>query len=43
MRWTNLEPVPQGEGSQKEEDEYQTLTSVCTESRKMVLLILSAG
>ena len=29
MRWMNLEPIIQGEVSQKEKDEYRILTHIC--------------
>ena len=28
MRWTDLEPIAQSEGSQKEKDKYCTLTHI---------------
>jgi len=28
MRWINLEPIIQSEGSQKEKDKYHTLTHI---------------
>ena len=42
VRWMNLEPVIQGEVSQKEKNEYDILT-IHSKSRKLVLMNLSAG
>ena len=41
VRWMNLEPDIQSEGSQKEKNKY-ILMNIYMESRKMVLINLSA-
>ena len=43
MRWINLETIVPSEASHKEKDKYQILMHIYTESRKMVLMNLSAG
>ena len=42
MRWMNLEPIIQSKVSQKEKDKYHILMYIYMESRKMVLINLSA-
>ena len=43
MRWMNLEPIIQSEVNQKEKNNYHILIHIYMESRKMVLMNLSAG
>ena len=43
VRWMKLEPVIQSEVSLKEKDKYFTVTHICMESRKMVLMNLFSG
>ena len=43
MRRLNLEPIIQGEVSQKEKDKYHILSYIYTEARRMVLKNLLAG
>ena len=42
MMWMNLEPIIQSKVSQKEKDKYHILMYIYMESRKMVLINLSA-
>ena len=42
IRWMNLEPILQGEVSQKEKDKY-LYECIYMEFRKMLLMILNAG
>ena len=43
MSWMNLEPIIQGDVSQKKKDKYHILKHIYMESRKMVLKNLFAG
>ena len=42
-KWMNIETIIQSKVSQKEKDKYHILTHIYMESRKMVLMHLSAG
>ena len=42
MRWMKLEPIIQGEVSQKEKHQYSILTHIYMEFRKMVTITLYA-
>ena len=42
MRWMNLEPNKQSEGSQKEKNKYHILMNIYMESIRMVLMNLLA-